>query len=264
MKKEVPSRRLMELVDTLQRCGDLPESDMSELESLLASDEGAREYYVLSQELQTMLEADRSIRLQLASDLLPDNVFPMAGIDSARLALVDPVEEVDEISKTSSKAGFRMATSFAAMISGVVVLLWMYSRVSEFSERISKPLASADVPISFHNQVLPILAEHCFKCHGKDEEARKGDLRLDMAKYALAGDQPVIVRGQAHESEFFARISSTDPEYVMPPADEKDALSGDQVALLKAWISEGAEFDSAWSAARPTRQIDEWLALLSD
>ena len=41
--------------------------------------------------------------------------------------------------------------------------------------------------IDFVKDVQPILAGHCFECHGTDEQAREGGLRLDRREDALAG-----------------------------------------------------------------------------
>src|SRR6478752_275199 len=51
----------------------------------------------------------------------------------------------------------------------------------------------------FNKQIRPILAEHCFKCHGSDEKARKGKLRLDVRDEALA--KKAIVPGDAGHSK---------------------------------------------------------------
>src|SRR5262245_61376385 len=52
----------------------------------------------------------------------------------------------------------------------------------------------------FENKVRPLLAEHCFKCHG--EEKHKGGLRLDSrAAILTGGDQgPALVPGDADKS----------------------------------------------------------------
>ncbi|MEM9703684.1 MAG: c-type cytochrome domain-containing protein, partial [Planctomycetota bacterium] len=46
--------------------------------------------------------------------------------------------------------------------------------------------AEPDAPISFGREILPILSEHCFTCHGPDEEARSTDLRFDDRESAFA------------------------------------------------------------------------------
>ncbi|MDF1814828.1 MAG: c-type cytochrome [Verrucomicrobiales bacterium] len=253
MTEESPSQRLVELVDRLQLDGRLSTADAADLESILAGDEQAREYYVLSQELHTMLGVDNSIRLKLAADLLPDNVIPLPGVDVAQLAEPDFIP-AEDVRKVSSKAGFRMATSFVAMLSGVFVLLWMYLKVNEF---VPLQLMAggggaivAEKKISYHEQVLPILTEHCLGCHGADESTREANLRLDLAKSAYSGEKPAIVPGNPPDSEMVVRISSTDPELMMPPPEEDNALSPQQVAILSKWIEQGADYEPEWSARR--------------
>ncbi len=51
-------------------------------------------------------------------------------------------------------------------------------------------------PVDFNDRVRPILARHCFKCHGPDEKARKAKLRLDVGddakKPAGSGERPIV------------------------------------------------------------------------
>src|ERR1700761_4553772 len=76
-------------------------------------------------------------------------------------------------------------------------------------------LVGAEVPqgkIDFNRDVRPILSGTCFKCHGFDDKARKGDRRLDTREGALAEKDGVraIVPGNLTESDLSARIHSTE------------------------------------------------------
>ena len=66
--------------------------------------------------------------------------------------------------------------------------------------------------IDFERQILPILSDNCFACHGPDPKNRKADLRLDDEKAAKA---EAIIPGKAAESPAFQRISTSDPDDLM-------------------------------------------------
>src|SRR5262245_65667028 len=89
--------------------------------------------------------------------------------------------------------------------------------------------ALAAQPIDFSRDILPILSDNCFRCHGPDARARKANLRLDRAEDALRRDDPVIVRGQSDESELYLRITSSDDSEVMPPPRSNRRLTPAQV-----------------------------------
>lgn len=105
---------------------------------------------------------------------------------------------------------------------------------------------AADQPkLSFSRDIKPILSNRCFTCHGPDADERKADLRLDVAEGSVG---TVIKAGSPEASEMIARITSKDPETMMPPASsKKPALSADEIALLTRWIREGAEYDAHWA-----------------
>lgn len=95
----------------------------------------------------------------------------------------------------------------------------------------------------FHNKVLPILRENCFRCHGEKD---KGGLKLDSREAALkAGDSeiPAVVPGDLEASELIVRVRTGD----MPPADE--GLPKEQIALLERWVQEGAPWPAVPLAA---------------
>ncbi len=112
------------------------------------------------------------------------------------------------------------------------------------------PIPLIAAPVDFAREVRPILSEHCFACHGPDAARRKAELRLDTKEGALGKGESgavVIVPGKPEQSEIFKRITSKDPEEIMPPPKEHKNLKADQVALLKRWIAEGATYTGHWS-----------------
>src|SRR5436190_12538389 len=93
--------------------------------------------------------------------------------------------------------------------------------------------------VDFAKDVLPILENNCFKCHGADKQ--KGKLRLDSRDAALKGgkDGPALVAGNADKSEIVRRITlpKTDDDF-MP--SEGEPLTKQQIDVLKDWINGGA------------------------
>jgi len=103
----------------------------------------------------------------------------------------------------------------------------------------------------FASQIKPILANHCWSCHGPDEQSRKADLRLDRRDDAISAKS--IVPGNVAESLLAERIESTDPDSVMPPPETKKPLTLEQRQLLKDWINSGAKYSKHWSFAPPEK-----------
>src|SRR5262249_14114790 len=110
--------------------------------------------------------------------------------------------------------------------------------------------AGAD-PVRYGPDVRPILAEHCFACHGPDGAARKAKLRLDVRDVAVA--RGAFVPGKPGESKLVARIFSEDPGEVMPPPKAKKPLTAQQKETLKRWIAEGADYEAHWAFVPPAR-----------
>lgn len=122
------------------------------------------------------------------------------------------------------------------------------------------PLSGVAAP-DFSRDVLPILSDTCFKCHGPDANARKAKLRLDVEAEAK---KEVIVPGKSAESEMIARIFSTDTDELMPPPESKIKLTAAQKATLKAWVDAGAKWGQHWAyevpkpVALPKVQRGDW------
>lgn len=114
---------------------------------------------------------------------------------------------------------------------------------------------SVAAEIDFSLDVLPILSDVCYKCHGPDDESREADLRLDDEQSAKLdrGGYAVVKPGVADKSELILRILSDDEAYVMPPSDSGKTLTSDQKEVLRSWIDQGAEWATHWSFISPER-----------
>lgn len=109
---------------------------------------------------------------------------------------------------------------------------------------------SAAESIDFNRDILPILSDNCFKCHGPDAENREADLRLDTQEGAMAdlGDGYfAVVPGKPEESELLWRIEADDEEDLMPPPKSNLSLSRQEKENLRNWIADGAEWKQHWA-----------------
>lgn len=108
----------------------------------------------------------------------------------------------------------------------------------------------------FVSEVRPLLSNRCFKCHGPDESHREAGLRLDHRKAAIAeldSGNRAIVPGHPDDSAVIARITSTDPDLVMPPPHAKVSLTAEEQRMLAEWITAGAEYKPHWAFVKPER-----------
>ena len=108
----------------------------------------------------------------------------------------------------------------------------------------------------FVRDVQPILSEHCNQCHGADEKERQSGLRLDQREAALKGGESgtaAIVPGKVDQGELIRRITSADPNEVMPPPSHKKPLAAAQIETLKQWIKDGANYQAHWAFIPPVQ-----------
>ena len=94
----------------------------------------------------------------------------------------------------------------------------------------------------FEKTIRPLLAAHCFECHGSQKH--KGGLRLDSREAAIKGGEngPDIVPGSGEKSPLLHNVARIgDEDDAMPPEGKGDPLTKDQVALIRAWIDQGAK-----------------------
>ena len=104
--------------------------------------------------------------------------------------------------------------------------------------------------LRFNRDIRPILSDKCFHCHGPDPKKRDSGLRLDIREDAIKKHDGIhaIVPGKPDESEMLVRVASADRDEFMPPPKSKlERLTPAEMATLKQWISEGAEYEAHWS-----------------
>ncbi|HEY1187484.1 MAG TPA: PSD1 and planctomycete cytochrome C domain-containing protein [Gemmata sp.] len=88
----------------------------------------------------------------------------------------------------------------------------------------------------FEAKVRPVLAEHCYSCHGPKKQS--AGLRLDTAAGIRTGadDGPIVVPGNPAKSRLIRSVKREN-ELAMPP---KSALPADAIAVLVEWVKAGA------------------------
>lgn len=125
--------------------------------------------------------------------------------------------------------------------------------------RGESPRASAPSPgkLSFNETIQPILSENCYPCHGPDPGARKASLRLDRPEFAFIPHEdfgPAIIKGDPGKSPLVRRIESKNPKERMPPLESHKTLKPEEIALLRRWVAEGAEYQEHWAFIPPKRE----------
>ena len=105
--------------------------------------------------------------------------------------------------------------------------------------------------IEYDRDVRPLLARHCTKCHGRSKA--EGGLRLTDRSAAirlLPSGTHAIKPGNAEGSGLWQRITATEKTERMPP--DTPPLAAEEIALLRRWIEQGAEWPDHW-AFQPIR-----------
>ena len=123
------------------------------------------------------------------------------------------------------------------------------SSASSASTAIARPAPGQ--PVTWLH-VAPLLAQRCAKCHteqGLMGPAPEGFLLTSYEAALAAGERLRVVPGQAGASELLRRVRGQ----ALPrmPLDGPPWLEADEIALLEAWIRQGARDATARPAAVP-------------
>ncbi|NBU11594.1 MAG: DUF1549 domain-containing protein, partial [Proteobacteria bacterium] len=130
-----------------------------------------------------------------------------------------------------------------SLFGGLALALALPARAAVFN-------ATKPAPVDFSRDIRPIMSDTCFKCHGFDDKARKGKLRLDLREEALkagTSGKPAIVPGKPEKSELIARLFTKSADDLMPPASVHKEITLSQKELFRRWVAEGAQYSGHWA-----------------
>ncbi len=144
---------------------------------------------------------------------------------------------------------------FSPLLTALLLLPLLTEPVAG-QEQGARPQENSDAAIDYNRDIRPILSNHCWNCHGRDEGSRQAELRLDEHDAGIKGGASglsAIVPGQPDASELVRRIHHPDPGLVMPPPETQKPLTPRQQELLERWIAEGAPRAEHWAFIPPVR-----------
>lgn len=100
-------------------------------------------------------------------------------------------------------------------------------------------------PVSFREQIQPILSARCTQCHGS--EIARGKINLStyasfMSSHTVSGKEPLVVPGNPYQSRLYILCETNQPHFRMPPdTSSVTPLPAAELDMLRHWITEGAK-----------------------
>ena len=144
----------------------------------------------------------------------------------------------------------RLAMNQKTILVISAILLFTYGFVG-CNQTISPPIADK---VDFNYDIRPILVQKCYLCHGPDPSSRKGNLRLDTYEGATAltkDGNKAVDPIHSEKSMLLFRINHKDPDIMMPTPESNLKLTDREIALIKKWIAQGAEWKPYWAFIPP-------------
>lgn len=155
---------------------------------------------------------------------------------------------------TQSRAPF--ATTARLIVGTLSILFLEWLAADALAEDSPKIPAAAKRDVDFNKDIKPLFKEHCLKCHGASKQ--RGDFRLDDKSAAMKGGEnfaPAIIPGSGTDSPLVKFTAGVVEGMEMPPEGEK-RLSNDEIALLRAWIDQGAKWPE--EAPKQNDAVPHW------
>jgi predicted CXXCH cytochrome family protein len=123
-----------------------------------------------------------------------------------------------------------------------------HAGAAEVNQRLLPP--SAQVKVDFARDIKPMFEARCNSCHGP--ERSKSKFRLDNRESALRGGENgiAILPGQSSKSPIIYYVAGIIRDLEMPPPGKGDPLTAEEIGLLRAWIDQGAAWESVTETNR--------------
>ena len=142
---------------------------------------------------------------------------------------------------------------------GTAALVAAFAGLSFFTAG-EPTLTSAQSRIDFAKDVQPLLKERCYECHGPTKQMN--GYRLDKKSRAMAGVvRPNIIPGSSESSRVYRRVLNAEFGPKMPMEDD---LTAEEIAILKRWIDEGAQWPDALANETPLPPEDPSATRIAD
>ena len=103
---------------------------------------------------------------------------------------------------------------------------------------------AASAEVDFARDIQPILNANCIECHGGVKATGDVSFVYEDRVIDFVGESgsPVVKPGDVEKSELYYRVTTQDEDDRMPPPEDHDALSEEEIALIEQWIADGAKW----------------------
>lgn len=156
----------------------------------------------------------------------------------------------DTSSNASKIAG---SLPFALTLFSLILLVNLVSSTALAQDSLQTK-STEPKKVSYNRDIRPLLSSRCFACHGPDSQSREAGLRLDRAGGEEGSHESAIEPGDFESSELWDRLTTDDPDTLMPPPDSHlKPFTKKEQNLIKAWIQSGAKYEDHWAFTAPKR-----------
>ena len=132
------------------------------------------------------------------------------------------------------------------IISSIIFAVGAFSLTAADPDITKLPKPAAKQGVTYDKDIKPIFEKTCFNCHGAEKQ--KGKYRVDSLAAAIKGGDSgdaAVIPGKSDKSPMVHYIAYLVEDMEMPPLDKdgkpSKKLKDDQIALVRAWIDQGAK-----------------------